>query len=90
MKISEKRGLLISQIPNLQVYTIKTPLIGRISIKTGFPWSQKLQKLEESLYLGYITLKPNWTKRGGKVEGDDKKSIAERLNDYPLLVGIKY
>jgi hypothetical protein len=32
----------------------------------------------------------NWTKRGGKVEGDDKKSIAERLNDYPLLVGIKY
>jgi hypothetical protein len=41
MKIREKRGLLISQIPDLQVYTIKSPLIGRISIKTGFSWSQK-------------------------------------------------
>ena len=29
MKISKKRGLLISQIPDLQVYTIKTLLIGR-------------------------------------------------------------
>ena len=41
MKISEKRGLLFSQIPDLRVYTIKTPQIGRISIKMGFPWSQK-------------------------------------------------
>ena len=30
MKISEKRGLLISQIPNVRVYTIKNPLIGRV------------------------------------------------------------
>ena len=28
----EKRGLLDSEIPDLGVYTIKTPLIGRISI----------------------------------------------------------
>ena len=41
MKISEKRGFLISQIPDLRVYTIKTPLIGQIYIKMGFSWSQK-------------------------------------------------
>ena len=41
MKISEKRGLLIYQIPDLRVYTIKTPPLERISIKTGFSWSQK-------------------------------------------------
>ena len=41
MKNSKKWGLLISQIPVLHVYTIKTPLIGRISIKTVFSWSQK-------------------------------------------------
>ena len=40
-KKSENRGLLTNQIPDLQVYAIKTPLIERISIKTGFPWSQK-------------------------------------------------
>jgi hypothetical protein len=32
----QKRGLLISEIPDLQVYTVKTPLIGWISIKTVF------------------------------------------------------
>ena len=36
MKNSKKWGLLISWIPVLHVYTIKTPLIGRISIKTVF------------------------------------------------------
>ena len=41
LKNQQKRGLLISQIPDLQVYTIKNPLIGRISIKTDFSWSQK-------------------------------------------------
>ena len=53
MKISAKRGLLISQIPDLGVYTITTPLIGQISIKTGFPWSQKPSQLEESLITSY-------------------------------------
>ena len=33
---TKKRGLLNLRIPNLQVYIIKTPLIGRISIKTFF------------------------------------------------------
>jgi hypothetical protein len=37
----KKRGLFISVIPDLQVYTIKTPLIGQFSIKTVFSWSQK-------------------------------------------------
>jgi hypothetical protein len=32
---------LNSEIPDLRIYTIKTPLIGRISIKTVFSWSQK-------------------------------------------------
>ena len=36
LKIGKKGGLLNSQIPDLQVYTIKTLLIGRISIKTVF------------------------------------------------------
>ena len=36
MKYCKKGGLLISEIPDLQVYTIKTSLIGRISIKTVF------------------------------------------------------
>ena len=40
-KIAKKGGLLNSEIPDLQVYTIKTPLIGRISIKTDFSWSLK-------------------------------------------------
>ena len=40
-KLQKKGGLLISEIPDLQVYTIKTLLIGRISIKTVFSWSQK-------------------------------------------------
>ena len=37
----KKEGLLNSEIPNLGIYTIKTPLIGRISIKMIFSWSQK-------------------------------------------------
>ena len=37
----QKRGLLISEIPDLQVYTIKTLLIGWLSIKTVFSCSQK-------------------------------------------------
>ena len=36
-----KGGLLISYIPDLQVYTVKTPPIGQFSIKTVFSWSQK-------------------------------------------------
>ena len=32
MKKSKKKGTFVSEIPNLQVYTIKTLLIGRISI----------------------------------------------------------
>ena len=39
--IWKKRGLLILRIPDLRIYIIKTPLIGRISIKTVFSWSQK-------------------------------------------------
>ena len=39
--LQKKGELLISLIPDLRVYTIKTPLIGRISIKTVFSWSQK-------------------------------------------------
>ena len=34
----QKKGT--SEIPDLQVYTIKTPLIGQISIKMFFSWSQ--------------------------------------------------
>jgi hypothetical protein len=37
----KKEGLLNSEIPDLGIHTIKTPLIGRISIMTGFSWSQK-------------------------------------------------
>ena len=40
-KIAKEGGILISEILNLHIYTIKTPLIGRISIKTVFSWSQK-------------------------------------------------
>jgi hypothetical protein len=36
-----KKGTFDSKFPDLHVYTIKTPLIGRISIKTVFSWSQK-------------------------------------------------
>ena len=36
MKIHEKRGLLIFQIPDLQVYTIGTLLIGRILLRRVF------------------------------------------------------
>ena len=41
LELALKKGLLISQIPNLGVYTLKTPLIGQISIKTVFSWFQK-------------------------------------------------
>ena len=36
MKTINKMGLLISQIPDLRVYTLKTPPIGRISIRMDF------------------------------------------------------
>ena len=49
MKISEKRELLISQITNLQVYTIKTPLIGQFPIKMVF-LVQKNVLLEDLLH----------------------------------------
>ena len=39
-KLQKKGGLLISEMPDLQVYTVKTLLIGRFSIKTVFSWSQ--------------------------------------------------
>jgi hypothetical protein len=45
----QKRGLLISEFPDLQVYTVKTPLIGWISIKTVF-LVPKTVLLEESLH----------------------------------------
>ena len=40
-KLLKKGGLLISEIPDLQVHTVKTLLIGRFSIKTVFPLSPK-------------------------------------------------
>ena len=40
-KLAKKGGLLIFQIPDLPIYTIKTPLIVRISISTVFYGSQK-------------------------------------------------
>ena len=42
---SPEGGLMISEIPDLQVYTIKTLLIGWISIKTFFLGSKNLYNL---------------------------------------------
>jgi len=67
MQIAEKIVLLISHIPDLRVYTIKTPLIGRISIRTGFSWSQKLFYLRTScIYVYSSNIQP---KSGGKTSG---------------------
>ena len=37
----QNNGKKWTKIPNLQIYTIKTPLTVSISISTFFSWSQK-------------------------------------------------
>ena len=69
----------LQKIPDLQVYTIKTPLIGRISIKTGFlgpqnrsiwgvPVHTNIQLDQNSLISWFKS--QNWLLKSNEINGD--------------------